>query len=430
MQKKIKEKPQNQRSYRTWSLYLLLIMKTLCQSLFFSALPNYLIYTINMDPELIGVISSSTALAYIITPFIGQIIAKMIGRRQAIILSLFLSSISYISQILFFTPIILVVMQLIEGLSLGLFWPNTMMEISMWQKISTKEQSDENFHHFNTSWNLGILGGYIIGFFLVILWKNDYIALIVACIIAFGLIPIGFLLEREKKIIPAEKKNNEILLIKSHITKDEHRLEDIIPKKALANISLVHLIFPAFIAWTLNIYFTMAKSMYNFIFPFNLKSANFQSYWRYLFIFLQQGLQVLGMNWIGTQAIRKKKLLTQWLLLFDTFCAIFMIFSSNIVFIVSATVLMGLSTGLKQGLVIRINFDYSSKTGSSKYINFGELAAGIGFGITPIWVGFLVNINYQYSYIILASLSSIVLIIFLLSLRKIDINLTSPPISV
>ena len=382
-----------------------------------------------MDSELIGLISASTALAYIITPFIGLLIANQIGKKKAIILSLFLSSISYISQVIFFDPINLVIMQLIEGLSLGLFWPNAMMEISMWQKISTKEQSDENYCHFNSSWNLGILGGYIIGFLVVILWKNDFIALIAACIMNFALIPLGFLLEREKKLVLVEKQSDGAILIKSHITKDEHRLEDIVPKKTLPKITLLHLVFPVFIAWTLNIYFATAKSMYNFIFPFNLKSADIQSYWRYLFIFIQQGLQFIGINWIGTQSIRRKKLLTQWLLLFDTFCAILMIFSSNIVFIILTTVLMGLSMGLKQGLVMRINFDYSSKTGSSKYINFGELATGIGFGITPIWVGVLVNFNYQYNYIILACLSSIVLIICLLSLRKIDLMHNSQPIS-
>ncbi|MHA1648264.1 MAG: MFS transporter [Promethearchaeota archaeon] len=431
MQKKVKENSEilppislNQRSYRTWPLYLLIGLKTLCQSLFFSALPNYLIYAINMDPELIGVISASTALAYIITPFLGQWIAKLIGKRQAIILSLFLTSISFTSQVIFFIPTVLVVMQLLEGISLGLFWPNVMMEISMWQKISTKEQSDQNFKNFNTSWNLGLLGGFVIGFFLVIFWENDFIALIVACVLVFCLIPLGFLLEREDKIIQIEKQPNEILLNKSPILKDDHLLDDKKPEKKLPKISLTHILFPAFIAWTLNLYFTTAKSMYNFIFPFNLKSANFQSYWRYFFIFFQQLLQVIAINWIGTQSIRRKKHLTQWMLVFDTFCAILMIFSDNIYLIISATVLLGLSTGLKQGLVMRINFDYSTKTGNSKNITIGELTAGIGFGITPIWVGVLVNINYQYSYIILAALSSIVLIIYLLSLRNIDLENT------
>jgi len=431
VQKKVKENSEilppislNQRSYRTWPLYLLVGLKTLCQSLFFSALPNYLIYTINMDPELIGVISASTALAYIITPFLGQWIAKLIGKRQAIILSLFLTCISFTSQVIFFIPTVLVVMQLLEGISLGLFWPNVMMEISMWQKISTKEQSDKNFKNFNTSWNMGLLGGFVIGFFLVIFWENDFIALIVACVLVFCLIPLGFLLEREDKIIQIEKQPNEILLNKSPILKDDHLLDDKKSQKKLPKISLTHILFPAFIAWTLNLYFTTAKSMYNFIFPFNLKSANFQSYWRYFFIFFQQGLQVIAINWIGTQSIRRKKLLTQWLLVFDTFCAILMIFSDNIYLIISATVLLGLSTGLKQGLVMRINFDYSTKTGNSKNITIGELTAGIGFGITPIWVGVLVNINYQYSYIILAALSSIVFIIYLLSLRNIDLENT------
>ncbi|MHA1562226.1 MAG: MFS transporter [Promethearchaeota archaeon] len=314
MQKKIKENSEaletlslNQRSYRTWPLYLIVSLKTLCQALFFSALPNYLIYTINMDPELIGLISASTALAYIITPFLGQFIAKKIGKRQAIILSLLLTSISYITQIIFFDPVILIIMQLIEGISLGLFWPNVMMEISMWQKISTKEQSDQNFKNFNMSWNMGLLGGFVIGFFLVIFWESDFIALIVACVMIFCLIPLGFLLEREDKIIQIEKQPNKILINKSQISKDGHHLNDIIPQKKKPKITLAHIIFPAFIAWTLNLYFTTAKSMYNFIFPFNLKSANFQSYWRYFFIFFQQGLQVIGMNWIGTQSIRKKK---------------------------------------------------------------------------------------------------------------------------
>ena len=193
MQKKIKENSENlesislnQRSYRTWPLYLIVCLKTLCQGLFFTDTANTEIYTINMDPELIGVISASTALAYIITPFFGQFIAKKIGKRQAIILSLLLTSISYTTQVMFFDPTVLVVMQLVEGLSLGLFWPNVMMEISMWQKISTKEQSDQNFKNFNISWNLGLLGGFVIGFFLVIFWENDFIALIAACVMVYG----------------------------------------------------------------------------------------------------------------------------------------------------------------------------------------------------------------------------------------------------
>ena len=174
-----------------------------------------------MDPELIGLITASTALAYIITPFLGYLIAKQIGKRQAIILSSILSSISFASQVIFFVPSILVIMQLIEGLALGIFWPNVMMEISMWQKISTKEQSDQNFKNFNTSWNMGLLGGFIIGFFLVIFWKNDFIALITACIMVFGLIPLGFLLERENKTISEKKQQNDILLNKYLSIKEE-----------------------------------------------------------------------------------------------------------------------------------------------------------------------------------------------------------------
>ena len=401
------------RSYRTWPLYLLAFWKPLYQSLFGLALPNYLIYETNMEPELIGVISSSTALVYIISPFLGLFMAKLIGRKKILIASLFISAITYTAQIIFFGPSILIVSQLIEGIGLGFFWPNLMMEMSTWQKISTTKQSNENFRRFNISWNFGLLGGFLIGFLLVVLWKNDFIALIASCIMTFAIIPVGFFLESDKKLLLKKNSKNRKILSSPHFIEDDTRLDNSHISKKVPQITLIHLVFPAFIAWILNYYYTTAKSMYNFIFPFNLLNNGYESYWRYIFIFIQQGLQIIGLNWIGSRSVITKKNLILWLLGFDTICALIMFFTSNIFFILIATILLGLSTGLKQGLVMRINFDYASHTGKSKYITIGELALGIGFGTTPLWVSGLVAIDYHISYIILGALSSVILGIYL-----------------
>ncbi|MHA1777529.1 MAG: hypothetical protein ACTSWC_12200, partial [Promethearchaeota archaeon] len=64
------ESASNQFLYRTWPVYFLAFMKTFYQSLFSLALPNYLIYNDIMDPDMVGVVLSMTALFYIVTPFI------------------------------------------------------------------------------------------------------------------------------------------------------------------------------------------------------------------------------------------------------------------------------------------------------------------------------------------------------------------------
>jgi MFS family permease len=411
-------KKANMRPYRTWPVYVLAFLKPLYQSLFGLALPNYLIYETTMEPELIGVISSSTALVYILSPFLGLFIAKKIGRKNTLLISLFLSAITYNTQILFFGPSVLIVSQLVEGIGIGLFWPVLMMEFSSWQKISTTKQNNENFRHFNISWNLGLLGGFMIGFLLVVLWKNDFVALIASCVMVFALIPVGFFLESDKKFLPKNNLKDGNILSSPYIAEDKTTLNKNRNPKKLSQISLIHLAFPAFIAWILNFYYTTAKSMYHFIFPFNLLDNGFESYWRYIFIFAQQGFQILGLNWIGSRSVKNKKNVIIWLLVFDTLCALIMVFTSNIFFIIISTILLGLSTGLKQGVVMRINFDYSSHTGKSKYINLGELTAGIGFGITPLWVSIFVTIDYHFSYIILGALSTIILGIYLLSIRN------------
>ena len=107
--------------YKTWPVYLLAFLKTLYQSIYGLALPNFLIYNDIMDADMIGVVTSMGALAYIVTPFIGQLVAKKIGYKNSLIISLFLSAISYTTQIVILTPTIFITMQLLEGLSIGLY---------------------------------------------------------------------------------------------------------------------------------------------------------------------------------------------------------------------------------------------------------------------------------------------------------------------
>ncbi|MHA1795131.1 MAG: MFS transporter [Promethearchaeota archaeon] len=408
------ESASNQFLYRTWPVYFLAFMKTFYQSLFSLALPNYLIYNDIMDPDMVGVVLSMTALFYIVTPFIGQLVAKKIGYRNTLIISLFLSVISYTTQVLFFTPPILIIMQLIEGLSLGLFWPNIMMQISIWQDISSETQNELNFKHFNKSWNYGLLLGFISGFVIVIQFHNDFIALIASVALMFLTVPIGFFVDSESKI--------SLIKSQKHLKVQINRPEETIGPEAHGS-NYAHLVIPALIAWILNLGYTTAKSIFNFNFPYNLKAAGFGSEWRYVFIFGQQALQIIALNLIGPMNLQKKVNWVKFCLITDLIMAITLIFIQNIYFIITATVIMGFSTGIKQGFVMKVNFDHSAKTGDSKYINIGEIMAGIGFGVTPLWLGVLLdNTSYIWSYVIYSLFFIPIILYFFLSLSKIKIE--------
>lgn len=437
--------------YKTWPVYTLAFLKTLYQSLFGLALPNYLIYNEIMDADLIGVVTSMTSLAYIITPFIGQILAKGIGYKNCLILSLIISAFSYSMQLIVFTPTIFITMQLLEGLSLGLFWPNLMMQVSLWQKVSSESQNNINFKKFNRSWNFGILGGYVIGFTLVSQFNNDFIALISAVVMVFLLIPVGFFVDSAKKIKeystnnlqgfdepfsnafevpqtrPLDKKNSPSNEDHDPYLKKPEETVSQLNRKA-PNLYL-HIVIPAIVGWILNLGYTTSKSIFGFNFPFNLKSAGFESEWRYLFVFAQQTFQVIGLNLIGPRNLESKHRLVKMCLVLDLVMISSLIFFENIYIIIFATIFMGLTTGIKQGFVMKINFDHSAHTGESKYINIGEIVAGIGFGITPIWLGFLIDsASYRWSYLILLGLTSIVTVFYWMKMKKVD--LSTPPATV
>ncbi|WP_457556801.1 MFS transporter [Candidatus Harpocratesius sp.] len=401
--------------YKDWPIYLLAFIKTFYQSLFSLALPNYLIYNDLMSADLIGVVLSMTALFYIVTPFIGQVIAKKIGYRNTIIISLLLSLVSYSTQVIIFTTPILILMQLLDGLALGLFWPNLMMQISLWQDLSSETQNDLNFKRFNKSWNFGLLGGFISGYLVVLQFHNDFIALIISVIMALLVIPIGFFVDSASKI--EELKEQSASTIEKNSIKI-HRPEESLGKESSSQ-NYIHIIIPAMIAWMLNLGYTTAKSLINFNFPYNLKSAGFGSEWRYIFIFGQQALQIIALNFIGPKSLKKKVRYVKMCLIIDLFMVISLIFVKNIYFIICATIFLGFTTGIKQGFVMKVNFDHSAKTGNSKYINIGEIMAGIGFGITPLWLGALINYtSYIWGYVIYTSMFLPIFIYYFITIRK------------
>lgn len=423
----MKDLHQNSRSsdvkngyYRTWSLYILSLLRPLYQGLFGLALPNYLIYQGILNEEIIGIIIGTTALIYIISPFLGQFLSRFIGNRCTIIISTILSGISLLFQVIFFKSgaWLLIVMQVIEGIALGCFWPNVMNQISIWQNISTEKQNHRNFRNFNLSWNIGLLSGFILGFIVVGFFNNDFIAMIFSVTLVLISILLAFFIEDENKFqdrkynsLGAESKEKLLLI--------EDNGQDILFSTETKKINkFPHLFFPALIAWSLSLYYCTAKSIYNFVLPFSLLNLGIGSAWRYLITFCQQLLQIFGLYYIGEKKISFKDKIIRVTLIFDIFFAIMMVLFSNIIVLISGVIFIGISTGLKQGVVMRINFDHSSVKKNQKYITYGEISAGIGFGVTPLWMGWIIQVNSQIIFFVLVGFSLTINILYFWLIRQ------------
>jgi len=174
-------------------------LRTFFFSIYSIALPNYLIFEKQFSSSLVGTVGSIFAIAYIFGPFFGRKVTDKLDIKKTLILSNTISVISIYFSILTSNPVVLIIMRAVDGFINGFFWINLLNLIATWEvtceKHSEREKPRNFLSTFNYSWNFGLIGGFLIGYGLVLLLGSDYIALIISVIFASFLIPSAFLLE-------------------------------------------------------------------------------------------------------------------------------------------------------------------------------------------------------------------------------------------
>ena len=263
-------------SYTTWPLFTVAFIKTFANAIYSLALPNYLIYVKEMSPSLVGTISSATAIAYIFGPIFGNKIKSFIGIRKSIIFSSIMPSVFIVLQLVFFVPWVLITTRILDGIIIGMFWPNLLNQISNWQKKGTSEQSEKNFKNFNKSWSYGLITGFLTGY-IIVSFLSDYLAIIISLGIGVFMIPISFLCKDEAKF---ESSESEIVVGK-----------EIVECASPSETKYPAAIFPIALSWIGIIVMTSSKAIFSFTLPFFLSDAEWDSQWVYLITVLTQTLQ-------------------------------------------------------------------------------------------------------------------------------------------
>jgi len=391
------------KNYRAWPLFAVAFVRLFYTAIFERALSNYLLFNIEIKPSILGFITATGALTYIIAPLLGQMLTKKIGVRNALLLNAFVTPLLNGAQILFPEPWFLIMCRIGLGLAIGLFWPNCLYLLSQWQRVSSEDKSKKNFGYFNLSWNTGFIFGYLAGFGLSFFW-DDYLTMIVAFFLSFLLIPFSFFIDKDSR------SKEEI----QYQTDDPVSHFDIeMDMKINSNMQMV--IFPILYSWLSIWLFATSKSILVFGYPLLLKAFESPSYLTYI---VQAGLQVtqlIGLTLINSMKPynRKKASIMGAIGLILSTLTILLI--RNMWFISIMLAIVGLFLGFIHGTSMKIMLDYGAAENTTKYSIINEILVGICFGVTPIIIGYIaeVNVYLNYTYIVVFGFCAIIIFLYI-----------------
>ncbi|MFX1339980.1 MAG: MFS transporter [Promethearchaeota archaeon] len=402
---------QSVKDYQAWPVFMLGFVRLFYVSIFERALSNYLYYDIGIKASVLGFISSTGAITYIFAPLLGQAITKKyLGVRNALIMTSFMTPLLTGLQVIYPVAWFLIICRIFLGLTLGFFWPNCLSLLSKWQEVSSIEKSRKNFAFFNLSWNIGFISGLIIGFLWALSW-SDFFAMIISWCLSFLLIPVSFFITNEIKSDISE----EIVIYQS-----EDPLSHLDIKEDLRiNSKTPMIVYPILYSWVSIIFLAISKSIFIFGYPIYVKALLSDDF-SYLTYLIQCGLQIMqliGLTWINLMKIYSRKISSLLSIISVAIISLMIVLIGNIWFISVITILIGLPLGLIHGVGMKIMLEYGTEENTSKYATINEILVGLGFGLTPIIAGYVVEF-YIYGIHWFLAFFGFPIIIFLTFISK------------
>lgn len=164
----------------------------LAQSMSLLFLPIYLVKELHMDPVVIGLTVGAGPLAATFGGFIAGVVSDRIGRRKVLLASLLLSSFSFLGFVFAETPIFLITLVILIGLSNSFFTP---VAKALMGDVTDADKRVRVFSLRYVVNNLGFAIGPIIGAYLA-LTANEVPFLIAAWLYLGFTILLHILLKR------------------------------------------------------------------------------------------------------------------------------------------------------------------------------------------------------------------------------------------
>lgn len=385
---------------------LVVFLQVFFANLYNISLFNELIFIRNISYSLIGLTSSIYAFAYLFGPLLFQNVVKKLGTQRILRVIIIISMIYLFVLLLIINPVILIVINIIDGFINAVFWSNITYAISSWQKTQSNNKNNNIQRNFGLSWNFGALLAQITGYIAILYGLGDYQLRIISWIIGLGQIPLIMTIK-----IP------NIQLDSDYKTETIHSEEIKEIKHAKHNSNYKIIMYPVAFMLIGEVIFQISKSLYCFVVPFLIYSNPNASMIIYLTTFLQQISQIVAIILVAQSNLIKKfkgfiaGILGNILIAFsirDNFVVI------GLVFLMFIMVSIGFFGGLIYMFSSQLLVEYNLSANDLKYSSIYETVSGLGFGITPLIIGiyidhYMIEILRGFGAILLMFLMAILL---------------------
>ncbi|MHA1478635.1 MAG: MFS transporter, partial [Promethearchaeota archaeon] len=163
--------------------------------------------------------------------------------------------------------------------------------------------------------------------------------------------------------------------------------------KTSSNSNSSMIIYPILFSWIGIIFLSTTKSIMQFTYPVFLKGVTSETQSTYLVQGGMQLAQLIGLTWINVMNIYKRKNSVLISLISVVIISFTIFYISSIWYIAIIFAITGLFFGFIHGTSMKIMLDYGTAKNTARYSTLNEIIIGIGFGITPIISGYVVEIN-------------------------------------
>lgn len=393
-------------NYKVFPIFFLAFTRVATSVAIGLAIPLYLI-EIGLNPEIIGIITSGVAMAYLFSPLIFRNVQKKLGVKPTIIIS----SLGFllIQVILQFSkdPLLIYFLLILDGTFLGLFWPVLMGALSA---ILNSEEyrknnslKDKLMKKYGLAWNFGGIFSYALGFFILFYIDNIQIMFLFSLFFAI----IGF----SMALIIQEPSHSFVKEIIVPIDKEVK----VIPQRE-------HISFPLFLPlFMIGIYGFLIGGM-GLIYPIKSEILNFALFTNYLFFFLRMSTQTISISKSMDFKIKTTKRLIPLSYLIIAFSLFLMGINQNLFIFAILFFVSGIFTSFYYTLAFKLIVFRNIANNTSKYSIYFETSIGIGFFFAPILCGFIAAVDVNLAFFFLSLLSLLSLVIYLFSKNKIKTN--------
>ncbi len=393
-------------NYKVFPIFFLAFTRVATSVAIGLAIPLYLI-EIGLNPEIIGIITSGVAMAYLFSPLIFRNVQKKLGVKPTIIIS----SLGFllIQVILQFSkdPLLIYFLLILDGTFLGLFWPVLMGALSA---ILNSEEyrknnslKDKLMKKYGLAWNFGGIFSYALGFF--ILFYIDNIQIMFLFSLFFAIIGFSMALIIQS---PSHSFDKEIIVPINEGVKA-------IPQRE-------HISFPIILPlFMIGIYGFLIGGM-GLIYPIKSEILNFALFTNYLFFFLRMSTQTISISKSMDFKIKTTKKMIPISNLIIVFSLFLMGINQNLFIFAILFCVFGIFNSFYYTLAFKLIVFRNIANNTSKYSIFFETAIGIGFFFAPIFCGFIAAVDANLAFFFLSLLSLLSLVTYLLSKNKIKTN--------